>query len=230
MKQIRRPRATPAHWQTALERDTARQLYPPGITLLRQGAPVQEIYVLQTGLVKLVHAAANGREVILGLRAAGDWLGLAAATLHEPAPCSAITLNSCELYRLPVAAYLNWRNVDQEFARQQHELLSQELHGHLQHAIDLVCASARQRLEQAFWHLAQAQTNQSAKTPPSCTRGVWLQLPFKQQELASWIAVTPSHLSRLFSELEEAKLLRRVKGWHVLTAPDKLWRARLPAP
>jgi hypothetical protein len=40
--------------------------------------------------------------------------------------------------------------------------------------------------------------------------------------------VTPSHLSRMFRELEDDKLLRRDKGWLVIPAPDKLWRAYEP--
>lgn len=219
MKQTRRQRAAPAHWQTELERGTASQSYPPGISLLRQGAPVHEVYVLQSGLVKLLHTAANGRECMLGLRTAGDWLGCAAASLDEAAPFSAATLTACELYRLPLAAYLDWLQTDIEFAWQQHIAQSRELLGQWQQTVDLICVSARQRLEQTLWQLAQTQADGQRQ------RSVRLQLPLQQQELASLIAVTPSHLSRLFSTLEEVKLLRREQGWLVLTAPDKLWRA-----
>lgn len=221
MKQLRRQRAALARWQSELERNATLQSYPPGIPLLQQGMPLRDIHVLQSGLVKLVHTAATGNQLILGLCSSGDWLGLGAAAMEEPVSYSAITVNNSEVFRLSLPAYFDWLNADREFARQQHELLSQAMHWQMQHAIDLICASARQRLEQALWWLAQSHT---VKRQRIGARSIWLQLPLQQQELASWVAVTPSHLSRLFKEMEDAKLLRRVKGWYVLTAPEKLWR------
>ncbi len=215
------------------DRHGAPQHYPPGITLLRQGAAVREVYALQHGLVKLAHPAANGRECVLGLRTAGDWLGAAAAVLQVPAPCSALTLTGCELYRLPVAAYLDRLKTDPDFAWERHAALSRELTNQMQHAADLVCASGRQRLEQVLWQMAR-ELAAPASGPPGKAAGklagkhlkVRLQLPLQQQELAALIAVTPAHLSRLFNKLEQAGLLRRDDGWVVLPAPDRLWRAR----
>lgn len=211
------PSAAVAPWQMEMQAHTTC-IYPPGVPLLRQGTPVQEVYVLRHGVVKLAHTAANGRECILGLRTAGDWLGCSAASLDEAAPFSAVTLTACELYRLPLAAYLDWLQTNIEFAWQQHVAQSRELLGQWQQTVDLICASARQRLEQTLWQLAQAQADGQRQ------RSLRLQLPLQQQELACLLAVTPSHLSRLFNALEDDKLLRREKGWLVLPAPDKLWR------
>jgi CRP-like cAMP-binding protein len=202
----------------------ARQLCPPGLTLLRQGLAAQEVYVVRQGLVKLLHTAANGHECVLGLRTAGEWLGCAAVTLQEAAFFSAVTLTECELYRLPLAAYLDWFHNDAAFAWQQHRAQSRELLNHWQQAADFVCVTARQRLEQTLWQFAQAHLDGHRH------RNLRLQLPLQQQELAGWLAITPSHLSRLYKELEEAKLLRREKGWLVLPAPDKLWRGKHDGP
>ena len=224
-----RPKGRPAQWpqstapawaETELARRAARQLCPPGLTLLRQGVAAREVYVLQQGAVKLIHNAATGRECLLGLRAAGDWLGAATAILQEAAPYSAVTLTECEVFRLPLADYLDWFHTDAAFAWQQHAALSHELHGQWHLTAELICVPARQRLEQMLWQLAQAQADGHRQ------RAVRLQLPLQQQELASWLAITPSHLSRLFKELETAKLLRREKGWLVLPALDKLWRGK----
>lgn len=202
----------------------AQQLCPPGLTLLRQGVAAQEVYVVRQGLVKLLHTAANGRECVLGLRTAGEWLGCAAVTWQAAALFSAVTLTECEVYRLPRAAYLDWFRADSDFAWQQHRAQSYELLNHWQQAADLVCATARQRLEQTLWQFAQPQMHGHR------SRNLRLQLPLQQQELASWLAITPSHLSRLFRELERAKLLRREKGWLVLPTPDKLWRGQHVGP
>ncbi|MBI1763970.1 MAG: Crp/Fnr family transcriptional regulator [Acidobacteria bacterium] len=215
------------------DRHGAPQHYPPGIALLRQGVAVRELYVLQHGLVKLVHTAASGRECLLGLRMAGAWLGTAAAVLHVPAPCSAFTLTDCAIYRLPVAAYPDWFKTDADFAWQRHAAVCRELTQQMQHTADLVCASARQRLEQVLWQMARelaafggGKAGKPASKPADKPRHTRLQLPLQQQELAALIAVTPAHLSRLFKELEHAGLLRRDNGWVVLPAPDRLWHAR----
>jgi CRP-like cAMP-binding protein len=207
-----------APWPTELESRAALQIYPPGVTLLRQGAAAPEVYALQRGLVKLAYTAANGRECLFGLRTAGDWLGGAAAVLQEAAPCSAITVTECELYRLPAAVYLDWLQADADFAWRQQFARSRELTGQMQQTGDLLGASARQRLEQALWRLAR-------ELEPQGKRNVRLLLPLQQQELAGLITVTPSHLSRLFKELEADGLLQRDNGW-LLPAPHKLWRGR----
>jgi len=210
--------------EAELTQRAAQQFCPPGLTLLRQGVAAQEVYVVRQGLVKLLHTAANGHECLLGLRTAGEWLGCAAVSLQEVALFSAVTLTECEVYRLPRTAYLEWFHADPAFAWQQHRAQSRELLGHWQQAADLVCVTARQRLEQTLWQLAQPQMHGPRQ------RNLRLQLPLQQQELASWLAITPSHLSRLYKDLEAAKLLRREKGWLVLPAPDKLWHGKHAGP
>ena len=74
-----KPARVADRWLAELARRASLQVYPPGVTLLRQGAVARDIYAVQHGLVKLTHSAHNGRECVFGLRTAGDWLGEAAA-------------------------------------------------------------------------------------------------------------------------------------------------------
>ena len=216
-----KPARVADRWLAELARRASLQVYPPGVTLLRQGAVARDIYAVQHGLVKLTHNAHNGRECVFGLRTAGDWLGEAAALLREAAPCSALTLTECELYRLPVAAYLDWLDDNAEFARQRHTAQSRELTSQMQHAADLVCASASERLEQVLWQMARELT-----PPTEQARHARLQLPLPLHELAALIAVTPSTLSRLFNQLEEKGRVQRDNGWLLVPKPGELWRAR----
>ena len=209
-------RVEAVRWQAELARLAVAQHYAAGVRLFRQNEPVRDVYVIAQGLVKLVYQSRGGCELILGLRAEWRWLGDEAAVLREPVGYSAITQTECELYRLPVAAYQHWLNRDLQFAQFRHEEQSRALVAHMRQAVDLVCASARQRLEQALWQMAQASAPNE--------RNVKLQLPLQQQELACLIAVTPAHLSRLFNNLEHDQLARRDRGWLVIPAPDKLWR------
>jgi hypothetical protein len=44
------------------------------------------------------------------------------------------------------------------------------------------------------------------------------------------IAIAPEYLSRLLSELERQKIIRRDKGWLIITDPSKFLSGRKQAP
>src|SRR5881296_998519 len=57
------------------------QAYPSGVELFQQGEPVQKVYLIHRGLVKLVRREENGQEMIVDLRREGWFLGAPAVIL-----------------------------------------------------------------------------------------------------------------------------------------------------
>lgn len=183
------------------------QEYPPSVGLFKQESHPHDVYLVESGLIKLVYAEQNGREVIIGLRSPGWLVGGASVVLNKRYAFSATTLTRCRLRRITAEAFLNLLKTDQEFAWYFHRAQSYELHDQLTHLVRFGCLSARDKLEQLFSQLI------SSLAPYGAEREVRLKLPLKYWELAELIGVTPEHLSRVLKEMQHEGIVLREKGW-----------------
>lgn len=187
----------------------------PSSTLFRQGEPVTGLYHIDTGFVKLTRAEDSGRSVIVAIRSRGWLLGAAAALLDRVHPLTAETVSSCVVRRLSSAEYSRILREDSDVARWVHEMQAREAYDQVVLLGQFAVVSPRQRLERFLARVV-------AGTAPRQDGARRIQLPLKQHELAQAIAVTPEHLSRLFAQLETDGLLRRNKGWLVVSGGSPL--------
>lgn len=190
------------------------QSYPAGIGLFSQGASAREVYFVEHGLVKLVWVDSNGHEFILGLRHAGAFLGLAPVILDIVHPVSAITMSQSRLVRVPASTFLGFVKNNAEISSAVNEILSREVCDQSVRMAELGCLSSRERVKQMLRHIVQMSQRQIHKA----TRSTRFVLPLRQCELASMLAVTPEHLSRILKQLREEGVIRWHKGW--LVVPD----------
>lgn len=189
----------------------AAQLYPVGTVLVRQGCEPGDIFFVEDGLAKLVRIDGNGREQILGLRGSGWFLGAAFVMAGRSHPASVVAVTSCAARRLSRETFLELLADQPGLSWHVHRMHSREVLSQFHHMADLGVKTARQRLERVLRRLAAA-------TKPNGGRDVRLSSPLKRWELASLIAVTPEHLSRLLKRLRDDGVVRMHKGWIVI--PD----------
>jgi len=185
---------------------------PPGVCLFTQGESIAEVMLINEGVVKLVRVEADGHELILGLRLAGEYLGSTSALLDHPLQASAITLSQCRIQRIPARVFLDHIS-EPEFSWQLHRLHSREIHDNIRRMAQLGCLRSRQRLEHVLREFAKAT---------SAGRDVHLQLPMRHYEMARWIGVTPEHLSRLLHQMQAEGLIRVDAGAITIPDPAKL--------
>lgn len=166
-------------------------------TLFAQGGAAREVFLLESGLVKLSSTQANGRETILGLRSPGQWVEHGAALSHAPYAFTATTLTHCELYRFDIGRFRSCLegslNVCKLFMREQaidYSTQSEAL-------IGLKTLTARRRLEH---FLADLVPDCFGPSSPGSAR---LRLPLKDYELAELIGVSKQHLSLLKRQMIE---------------------------
>lgn len=139
------------------------------------------------------------------VRSAGWILGVAPFILQKPYQVTAETLTECELHHCSAGDVRALSERDIHFARLLLQLVSHELYDHRDQLLRLATLTARQRLEDLLLRMATPQN------------GLRVELPLKLEEIAHWIAVEPSHLSRLLKQMEEGGLIRRDKGWIIVT-------------
>jgi len=192
------------------------QAYPSGVELFQQGEPVQKVYLIHRGLVKLVRREENGQEMIVDLRREGWFLGAPAVILGGPSPISATTVTRSHFSEISAEEFRHLLKNDHSFSCQIHELHSGEIVSQTIRFAQLGNLRARKRLEHLLCELATEQENPTRKTD------IRLDLCLKHWELAQLLAVTPIYLSRLLDQLEDDGLIRRSKGWLIIRNPYKL--------
>ncbi len=190
----------------------AAQLYPVGTVLVPQGGEPGDIFFVEDGLVKLVRMDGNGREQILGLRGPGWILGAAFILVGRAHPASVVAVTPCTLRRLSRDSFLELMAVQPTLSWHVHRMHSSEVLSQFHHMANLGVKSARQRLERVLRRFV-AVTNRNGGS-----KDVRLLSPLKRWELASLIAVTPEHLSRLLRQLRDDGVIQVHKGWIVI--PD----------
>ncbi len=190
---------------------------PPGAELFQQGTPAQMVYLLKSGLVKLMRVEEDGQQMIVGLRSAGWLLGVESALLQSPHPVTAVALTRCDLRCVPSSQFRKMVRDDARLSWKVHQIQSREVYSQVRQLSGLGCLSARHRLEQFLWDLS------AALKPAAQCREIRFQVPLRDWEVAELIAVTSSYVCRLLKELESDGLLRRRKGWIILSQPERLW-------
>lgn len=83
----------------------ALRRFTEGERIIRQGDSDKQVYVLLTGVVKVLASAANGREVLLAVRIAGDVVGEIAAADGKPRTATVVSCGSVTALFVPVSVW-----------------------------------------------------------------------------------------------------------------------------
>jgi len=189
------------------------QVLPFGTELLRQDLPPNEVYFLRRGLVKLYRLEADGREVFVALRAPGWILGLDAALLQRPSPVTASAITECHVHRLHTTQFLKLVEADAAFACSLLRLLSEEFYDDVGRRTQLSTPAARTRLLQFFSQFLP-------EGPVRVGKEVTLDIPLKEGDIAGYLAIHPSTLSKIYKKLEAEGVIRRHKGRTIIKRMD----------
>lgn len=184
-----------------------RHEVPAGTLLLRQGAPVSTVYLIEHGIVKLARCEADGDHTGVGLRYPGWLVGAAAAVLDLPTPAEARTLTPGTLRIIPASVVIQKLRTDLQFAWLITEMLSHEVYEQTGQVAALGALSTRERLLRLLSELTLA-------TPTPSTADCWtkVELPFRYRDLAEVLQCSPEGLSRVITRLQLEGVLRRDNG------------------
>jgi CRP/FNR family transcriptional regulator len=165
--------------------------------LFTQGRDAREVFLIESGLVKLSSTQPDGQETILDLRYPGQWVEHYAALLHAPYAFTATTLTPCEIYRFDIRRFRSHLEGNLEVARL---FMREQAIDYLAQAdalIRLKTLTAKKRLE---WFLVDLIPRYFRSSTPDSGR---LHLPLKDYELAELIGVSKQHLSLLKRQMIE---------------------------
>ena len=195
------------------------QVYPAGLELFQQGLPAQDVYFINSGLVKLVYVDQSGRELILGLPSSSGLVGATSAILKQPHLMTASTLTRCHLRRLPSSVFLELLKTNALLSWQVHLRHCYELQQAVIQLAQLECLSVQHRVERLLWQLISSMDLEEVQGE------IRFDLPLKDWEIAELLAVTPEHLSRVLKRMGSEGMLRREKGRTVVVDRQRLHNA-----
>lgn len=196
---------------------SSAKAFPPSVRLIEQDSAVGAVYLIESGIVKLIrYEETAGREPVVALRYSGWLLGAASVILGDRSPVTAETLTPCRIRELNSARFREEMSTNRALSWQIHALHSRWLHDQFQQLAALKACSARRRLERLLWELCRMQVDRTLEGP------IRLRPQLKHSEIAEAIMISAQYLSRLLGELESEGLLRRDKGWLVVLDPEKL--------
>ncbi|GAA1695807.1 Crp/Fnr family transcriptional regulator [Kribbella yunnanensis] len=199
-------------WQLLLAEGTLRS-YRPGQPILRQGDPGGFLLALDHGRVKLLASAADGAQLLLTIRGAGQLLGeLAGAEGRRTATVEA--LDRCTAHYLSIAQFerfLAKHGLAQEYQRYVTAKFDQAV----SRQVDLAHRSALRRIARLL-HDTVALAPATAADPR--------RVPFTQEELAGALGLARSTVADQLTTLRASGALTR--GPHLVVADlDRLAEA-----
>jgi CRP/FNR family transcriptional regulator len=205
--------------------------YPKGSTLLARGRPVDGVFLLLEGSVKLSISSGTGATVILAIARPGEVLGLSAAIAGVPSEITAETIVPSQLSFVRRDDFLRVLNFNGDSCLQVVELLSQQL----REAFELIriiggAQSARKKL-------AALLLNWAASRGVRTERGIEIEPHLTEEEIGQMIGASRATVSRLLAALKRNQIVfangsalyvRKKAALEELAASKRSRRGRVP--
>jgi CRP/FNR family cyclic AMP-dependent transcriptional regulator len=177
--------------------------YPSGSAVVHQGEPVDGVYVVQSGVVRLLHLTPPGKAVAVQLVGPAGVLGLPEMVSRVPYPWTARVVEDAVLEFIPRARFLAFLATYPEVAL---DLLGQVSHElvHLQRDLCATMAGAPmpERLLDKLRELCEDYGVDTAE-------GLRLDLHMTVQDLADHLGCSRQWVSKTLGDLEQRGMIRR---------------------
>ena len=177
-----------------------RRTVHAGDVLYRAGQPFATIYIVNTGLCKIVQTAADGREQVTGVHFRGDWLGFDGLA-DARYTCEAVAMDTGDLWCVPYAALLEAAAGHPELLQLLHRAMSRQ-HGRDREALLALCTlGADARVADFLRAWAQALSDRGLRTDQ-------ITLRMTRAEIGNCLGLTLETVSRALSRLARGDLIR----------------------
>ncbi len=175
--------------------------FPQGATIYAEGAPSGSIYILQSGLVKLISLSEKGQETILHILKPGDVFGELLLS-QEKRAFTAIAVESALVTMIPREDFLKLLSLAPEVALNFIRMLSKRLAGVERGLAESSHTWSYHRLAKVLLHLSE----QYGEEVPT---GTLIKLPLTHEDLANLIGTTRETVTTQLNRFSRMGLLNR---------------------
>jgi CRP/FNR family transcriptional regulator len=189
------------------------RLLHAGDFVYQAGERFSSLYILNSGVYKIVNVSADGREHVVGLRFRGDWLGFDSIAADHYT-CDAIALETGEAWALRYDALLASCRTDPAVMTVLHNAMSREIARDRESLMSVCTLPAHARVADFLHHWAQSLATLGMRTDQIALR-------MTRAEIGNSLGMTLETVSRAMSKLSAANVIAFAgKGRREITIPD----------
>jgi CRP/FNR family transcriptional regulator len=190
-----------------------RRLVRAGDVVFRAGERFDCLYVLNSGMMKIVKLAADGREQVVGLKFRGDWLGFHGIA-HDVYGCDAIAMDTGEVWALPYDKLMAAALRQPALLALVHEAMSREIGRDRESLMSVCTLSADARVADFLRWWAESLGDRGLRTDQ-------ITLRMTRAEIGNYLGLTLESVSRALSKLAKHAVISFCeKGRRDVRIPD----------
>jgi CRP/FNR family cyclic AMP-dependent transcriptional regulator len=199
----------------ALEARMQRRTFERGETIFLKGDDGDTLYVILTGEVKIVLASPGGQESILIVFGDGDFFGEMALFDAKPRSADAVAVGTTAMLTLHRREFEQFVRENPEVAFPIFRALTSRLRRTTHRLEDVMFLDLATRVAKKLLQLA-------AKHGVETARGVRIDLPLSQQELAEMVGATRPRVNEQLRRLSQDGLIEVDRQTITLVRPREL--------
>jgi CRP-like cAMP-binding protein len=174
---------------------------PKNSVLAHKGQPLDQLYILVSGLVRLFIPLPNNMERVVALIHQGDGLGEACLVLNEACPFHAVACKDSRLLAVDAMVYRQELNRNSMLTGKTLERVARRL---METLHDTEICAQRSSVQRVACFLMRHQ-------PTPHTHAFKFNLPARKQDIAAKLGLTQETLSRVLSFLDKQGVIQ-MKG------------------
>jgi CRP/FNR family transcriptional regulator, anaerobic regulatory protein len=206
-----------------------RRIVHAGERIYRSGDRFDDLYVLNSGLCKIVNLASDGRELVVALKFRGDWLGFDGIAAARYA-CDAVAMDTGELWMFRYDRMLAECASRPQLLALLHQAMSREIASDRDSLMSVCTLSADARVADFLRNWAESLGRRGLRTDQ-------ITLRMTRAEIGSTLGMTLETVSRALSRLARAQLIhfaekgrREIRIPQVTALAEFVQRSLAPAP
>ena len=174
-----------------------------GMVLCHEGDPSGDVFLLESGSVRVVRTTTNGRELILATLRAGDLVGELSAFDGMPRSAAIIANESTSLITITGDTFRHAVASRPQLAALFLRELARKLRAADERTVERDSDDARTRLINRLVTLAHGRAGHNAAR---------ITVPVRQADLAAWVGTSRETVARILSDLRAEGLVNTGRG------------------
>jgi len=190
-----------------------RRVVRAGDVIYQAGERFGNLYVLNSGFVKIVSLSPDGREQVVGLKLRGDWLGFDGIANGQYA-CDAVAMDTGEVWTIRYDALLAACARHPMLLTALHEAMSREIGRDRESLMSVCTLPADARVADFLRHWAESLARCGLRTDQ-------ITLRMTRAEIGNYLGMTLESVSRALSKLARGNVIAFAeKGRRDVQIPD----------
>ncbi len=190
-----------------------RRIVHAGDVIYQSGERFGNLYVLNSGFFKIVNLAPDGRELVVGLKFRGDWLGFDGIA-GDRYTCDAVAMDTGEVWVLRYDRMLAACARRPELLKLLHEAMSREIANDRDSLMSVCTLSADARVADFLRYWAESLARRGMRTDQ-------ITLRMTRAEIGNYLGMKLETVSRALSKLARDKVIGFAEsGRRDLQIPD----------